>query len=201
VKKSIVAWCKQAREFQRVSGQTESLKRNYPSRLKGTIKKRISGPKALINRLFCTTRLMPFVQSIFLRPQPTSRCRRQNPKNIFAIREWKCTQSGSKTRDHPIYGPPHRRTSGNTRVCRSERLPTRLRRPGAHAAPHHTSAASGRRATTECAECAHFSNLSRPVGAHTPGPPPPTGQPAARRVSRGTRPISSGSCSRHLTNC
>src|ERR1700692_1119194 len=67
-----------------------------------------SGPEALINRLFCTTRLMPFVQSVFPHPQPTSRSRRQNPKNIFAIREWKCTQSGSKTRDHPIYGP-HRR--------------------------------------------------------------------------------------------
>src|SRR5258708_476533 len=84
-----------------MSEQAESFKRNYPSQLEGTIEKRISGPKALINRLFCTTRLMPFVQSIFPHPQPTSRSRRQNPANIFAIREWKCTQSGSKRRDHP----------------------------------------------------------------------------------------------------
>ena len=44
--------------------------------LRGTIEKRTSGAKALINRLFCTTRLMPFVQSIFPHPQPTSRSRR-----------------------------------------------------------------------------------------------------------------------------
>ena len=54
-----------------------------PRDLRGTIKKRTSGPEALINRLFCTTRLMPFVQSIFPHPQPTSRSRRQNTKNIF----------------------------------------------------------------------------------------------------------------------
>jgi hypothetical protein len=39
----IVAWCKQAREFQRVSGQTESLKPNYPSRLEGDNKKAYLG--------------------------------------------------------------------------------------------------------------------------------------------------------------
>ena len=42
-----------------------------PRDLRGTIEKRTSGAKALINRLFCTTRLMPFVQSIFPHPQPT----------------------------------------------------------------------------------------------------------------------------------
>jgi hypothetical protein len=111
--------------------------------------------------------------NIFPHPQPTSRSRRQNPKNIFAIREWKCTQSGSKTRDHPMYGPPHPRTQRQYPRLPPERLPPHLRRPGARADPRYPSAASGRRATTECAECAHFSNLSRPVGAHTPGPPPP----------------------------
>jgi len=122
-----------------------------------------SGPEALINRLFCTTRLMLFVQNVFPHPQPTSRSRRQNHKNIFAIREWKCTQSGSKTRDHPIYGPPHRRAQRQYPRLPARKTPPNLRGPGARAA-------SGRRATTECA---HFSNLSQPVGAHTPGPPPP----------------------------
>jgi hypothetical protein len=155
------------REFQdrrRVSNEIT------PRDLRGTIEKRTSGAKALISRLFCTTRLMPFVQSVFPHPQPTSRSRRQNPKNIFAIREWKCTQSGSKTRDHPIYGAPHRRAQRQY-----PRLPARKAPPTPPQArrPRHPSAASGRRATTECAECAHFSNLSRPVGAHTPGPLPP----------------------------
>jgi hypothetical protein len=39
-------------------------------------------------------------------------------------------------------------------------------------------------------------------GSHGIGSPPyPVTLFSARRVSRGTRPISSGSCSRHLTNC
>jgi hypothetical protein len=144
-----------------------------PRDLRGTIKKRTSGPEALINRLFCTTRLMPFVQSVFPHPQPTSRSRRQNPKNIFAIREWKCTQSGSKTRDHPIYGPPHPRAQRQYPRLPARKAPPRLRRPGAHAAPHHPSAASGPRATTECAECAHFSKTfldpSAPIPPAHPG--------------------------------
>jgi hypothetical protein len=145
-----------------------------PRDLRGTIKKRTSGPEALINRLFCTTRLMPFVQSVFPHPQPTSRSRRQNPKNIFAIHEWKCTQSGSKTRDHPIYGPPHRRAQRQyPRLLARKAPPTppRARRPRRPAPPIGCLGPPGDDRVR--AERAHFSNLSRPVGAHTPGPPPP----------------------------
>jgi hypothetical protein len=168
------------REFQdrrRVSNEIT------PRDLRGTIKKRTSGPKALINRLFCTTRLMPFVQSIFPHPQPTSRSRRQNPTNIFAIREWKCTQSGSKRRDQPIYGPPHRRVQRQYPRLPARKAPPRLRRPGDRAAPRHPSAPPDPRAPTECAECAHFSkNFLDPSAPHPQSTPPhrPTSCPARR---------------------
>ena len=77
---------------------------------------------------------MPFVQSTFPHPQPTSRSRRQNPKNIFSIREWKPAQSGSKTRDHPIYGRPHRRAQRQYPRLPARKAPPRLRRPVASAA-------------------------------------------------------------------
>jgi hypothetical protein len=55
------------------------------------------------------------------------------PKNIFAIREWKCAQSGSKTHDHPIYGPLHRRAQRQYPRLPARKAPPRLRRPVARA--------------------------------------------------------------------
>ena len=45
--------------------------------------KGISGAEALINRLCCTTRLMPFVQSIFPHPQLTLPLPAPKPKKYF----------------------------------------------------------------------------------------------------------------------
>ena len=143
---------------------------------------------------------------IFPHPQPTSRSRRQNPKNIFAIREWKCAQSGSKTRDHPIYGPPHPRAQRQYPRLSARKAPHASADPGACADPAPTPPRAthrlrrGPRATTECAECVHFSKtFLDPSAPIPPAHPRRTGQPAARRASRG--PISSGGRSRHLTNC
>jgi hypothetical protein len=83
----------------------------------------------------------------FGHPQPTSRSQRQNPKNIFAIREWKCAQSGSKTRDHPKYGPLHPPRPAAIPAFAGQKGSPRLRRPGAGAAPRHPSAAPGPQAT------------------------------------------------------
>jgi hypothetical protein len=59
-------------------------------------------------------------------PYPTSRSRRQNPKNISAIREWKYTQPGSKTRDHPLHA---QRQYPRLPATRAPHTPSRARRP------------------------------------------------------------------------
>ena len=198
MKKSIVAWCKQAREFQdrrRVSNEIT------PRDLRGTIEKRTSGAKALINRLCCTTRLMPFVQGIFPHPQPASRSRRQNPKNILLSASGNVRNLDLR---HVtiLYTDPTAAPSGNTRVCRPEGLPHACADPAPTPprATHRLPRAPGRRPSALSAHIfpKPFSTRRRPYPpAHTRR----TGQPVARRASRGARPISSGSCSRHLTNC
>jgi hypothetical protein len=72
---------------------------------------------------------------------------------------------------HPTAAP-----SGNTRVCRPERLPHASAdpAPAPPRATHRLPRASGRRLNALSALSAHvFPKLSRPVGAHTPGPHPP----------------------------
>ena len=137
----------------------------------------------------------------FPHPQLTSRSRRQNPKNIFAIREWKCAQSGSKTCDHPIYGRPHRRAQRQYPRLPARKAPHTPPRTGAAPprATHRLPRAAGRRLSALSAHVfpEPFSTRRRPY----PGPPPPHRATSCPPGVQRHRPISSGSCSRHLTNC
>jgi hypothetical protein len=112
---------------------------------------------------------------IFPHPQPTSRSRRQNPKNILLsasgnVRNLDLRHVTILYTAHPTAAP-----SGNTRVCRPERLPHASAdpAPAPPRATHRLPRASGRRLSALSALSAHifpkpFSTRRRPYPRPTP---------------------------------